>query len=429
MIKLWEALSGLPAIFPDGKRLDEIAYPWLFNGLVRRHFRLLKTDRPFIAHVQEWITIILAWWVVPITMICFWIRYIPRHDWLGSSLQIVLIVLSIVFGLFFFRMSALTLKGKEKHNLSSLKSLSIYIFTILLTWVTFFILSFGAINGEKLQNFTTAKLNGLSFPKQIIPCLFQRFGYDVFADFRGMYVSEKPLNYYEISKDERLESVKGATLGNANLAHANLYGAFLINADLRHANLYSAELSYANLQNSDLSYSNLTKTFQYETKLQHANLLGADLQFSTLTDANMEGANLSEANLRNASLSGNGANLKNADLTFSVLEEANLSYAKLNYANLKYANLKYAILKNANLHQTDCSHTNLYKADFDGANLAGANFYHSFLIMSKNLTIEQLSKVKTLYKANLDPDLMKQVKDCCPHLLEKPKEVTEQSNQ
>ena len=153
LIKLWEALSGLPAIFPDGKRLDEIAYPWLFNGLVRRHFRLLKTDRPFIAHVQEWITIILAWWVVPINMICFWIRYIPRHDWLGSSLQIVLIVLSIVFGLFFFRMSALTLKGKEKHNLSSLKSLSIYIFTILLTWVTFFILSFGAINGEKLQNF------------------------------------------------------------------------------------------------------------------------------------------------------------------------------------------------------------------------------------------------------------------------------------
>jgi hypothetical protein len=42
-------------------------------------------------------------------------------------------------------------------------------------------------------------------------------------------------------------------------------------------------------------------------------------------------------------------------------------------------------------------------------------------IGEKNLTIQQLSKVKTLYKAKLDPELMEQVKKNCPHLLEKPK--------
>ena len=43
------------------------------------------------------------------------------------------------------------------------------------------------------------------------------------------------------------------------------------------------------------------------------------------------------------------------------------------------------------------------------------------VIGEENLTIEQLSKVKSLYKAKLDPELMEQVKKHCPHLLEKPK--------
>ena len=60
---------------------------------------------------------------------------------------------------------------------------------------------------------------------------------------------------------------------------------------------------------------------------------------------------------------------------------------------------------------------NLQQAKFNGADLRGA----------KNLTTEQLRYVKTLYKAKLDPDLMEQVKKCCPHLLEKPKEETEKS--
>jgi hypothetical protein len=37
------------------------------------------------------------------------------------------------------------------------------------------------------------------------------------------------------------------------------------------------------------------------------------------------------------------------------------------------------------------------------------------------LTIEQLSEVKTLYKSKLDSELMEQVKEKHPHLLEKPK--------
>jgi hypothetical protein len=40
----------------------------------------------------------------------------------------------------------------------------------------------------------------------------------------------------------------------------------------------------------------------------------------------------------------------------------------------------------------------------------------------KNLSINKLSKVKTLYKAKLDPKLKKQVKDKYPYLLKKPED-------
>ncbi|MDB4444013.1 hypothetical protein N9174_01585 [bacterium] len=41
---------------------------------------------------------------------------------------------------------------------------------------------------------------------------------------------------------------------------------------------------------------------------------------------------------------------------------------------------------------------------------------------ANGLTIEQLSEVKTLYKAELDPELQKMIRKEYSHLLEKPKE-------
>jgi len=47
----------------------------------------------------------------------------------------------------------------------------------------------------------------------------------------------------------------------------------------------------------------------------------------------------------------------------------------------------------------------------------------------RGLTIEQLFEVKTLCKAKLDPELMEQVKDEYPHLLEEPVEEEEEDEE
>ena len=101
---LWEGLADLPAIFPDGKPLDQRAYPWLLNGLVRRHFEKLRT-RELITHWGECFTIFLAWWVVPITVAGFWWFYLPRHEWFATGIHIALIMASTIAMLEFLRLT------------------------------------------------------------------------------------------------------------------------------------------------------------------------------------------------------------------------------------------------------------------------------------------------------------------------------------
>jgi len=111
--RLWKNLACLPAIFEDGKRLDERAYPWLLNGLVRRHFKKLKKGRILIDWIEEIISIFLAWWIVPITVIMFWLRYLPRHDWTWTFIQIILIILSVIMGVLIYGAHKCILRGKD----------------------------------------------------------------------------------------------------------------------------------------------------------------------------------------------------------------------------------------------------------------------------------------------------------------------------
>jgi uncharacterized protein YjbI with pentapeptide repeats len=418
LLKLWEGLSGLPAIFPDGKRLDEIAYPWLLNGLVRKHFRLLKSGRPFIAHIQEWITIFLAWWVVPITMIAFWLRYIPRHDWIGTIFHIGLIVVSVAFAIIFYRMCALTLKGNDK-KIFQLKNFwgdrrFYYGISIVLVFIIFTLVSYGTIEGEKkwywYDRYEEDRKPKIPFVKEKLPKFFEKFGYSVFANFIEKEISNKPSNYYEIKKEERLESVDGADLSKANLNNADMYKAFMVNANLSNSFINNAHLLNANLEKAILKKAELKGSF-----LQEANLQNAILEYANLSETIFVNANLYNSIIRDSIL-------QEAKLFWSNFEKANLMRANLKGADILGTNFQEAILENADLQEANLNGANLHKAKVQDANFYNTVFFDVDLTGAKNLTIDQLSKAKSLYQAKLDPELLEQVKKCCPHLLEKPKD-------
>ncbi len=84
------------------------------------------------------------------------------------------------------------------------------------------------------------------------------------------------------------------------------------------------------------------------------------------------------------------------------------------------ANLIGADLRGANLSGANLFDARLRSAELSDANLSNARLYSAILSGVLGLNIEQLSEARTLYKAKLDPELKKQVKDKYPHLLKKP---------
>ncbi len=352
---LWEGLAGLPAIFPDGKRLDERAYPWLLNGLVRRHFKLLKEDRPLMAKLKELVTIFLAWWAVPATLLGFWVRYLPRHEWWGTWIHIGLMVVSAALAIIFYRSATRTLRGVKPQLFrwkTSWRDWRTYqsAGTVLVGFVLWG-LSYGAIDGVRTRNPDFADV------RTWVPRTFEWFDYSTFADLRQADVSTKPANYWQLPTEDRNKSVKGATLRGRDLRYADARRAFLANADLRGANLQGANLRNANLQVANLNGADLPEANLIRANLQGANLIRAKLQGAELTSANLQGADLKSAKLQGADL--RFANLQGADLRNANLQVANLFRANLQGAMLGNADLRQADLRNSNLQGTD-----LYFAEF-----------------------------------------------------------------
>ncbi|MFX0200649.1 MAG: pentapeptide repeat-containing protein [Candidatus Hodarchaeota archaeon] len=451
--RLWEGLAELPAIFPDGRPLDKKAYPWLLTGLVRAHVFHLRERRPPLSRFQELISVALAWWFMPATLICFWLRYLPRQDWWWTGFHIALLVVGVWSGVLFYRLAVGTLRMDETELplwKKPFKEVTTYKRGVLAVrlGLILFLLSMGTINGVPEFQFGDVRT--------WVPHAFERFGFSPFANFREKDVSTKPPNWS--GKEEEILLVKSAPLRGRNLRHVDAYRAFLVNADLRGADLRGAQLSQANLSLATL----------VGAKLQGVTLFGAKLKGASLGRANLEGANLVLADLRGATfvevkrsqaliipgVAEDGLEILSQvyrhlfGKLFSTgewpweatpgyimtpliipanLQKTNLVRANLQDGILSKVDLRYAYLMDANLQGVDFSNASLRGADLRGANIKGAKLIGADLRGSdlrgvRELTIELLSIVKTLHKAKLDLKLMHQIKEKYPHLLEKPKE-------
>lgn len=172
------------------------------------------------------------------------------------------------------------------------------------------------------------------------------------------------------------------------------------------------DLQKTYLRGADLQGANLCEVNLYEADLEKANLNGADLK-----EANLVHAKLIRACLQNA-------DLRNANLDYAILVAANLEKVFLEGANLQNADLQQAVimaeLKNAYLYRTNLKNATLAGANLEGANLYEANLEGANLYEARNLSLEQLSKVKTLYNVILDDKLLIPLKEKHPHLFDKP---------
>jgi hypothetical protein len=124
-----------------------------------------------------------------------------------------------------------------------------------------------------------------------------------------------------------------------------------------------------------------------------------DLSFTYLHHADLSGAHLE------------GTNFEGADLHWSYLEKE----AHFEGADFKNASLEITYLKGANFRGVNLEGAFLRGADLEGVDFEGANLEYTW-----DLTIEQLSEVKTLYNSKLDKWIETPLREKHPALFEKP---------
>ena len=269
--RLWESLALLPAVLPDGRRLDKAVYPWLLNGLVTAHRKRLTEDLPPFFRLQYWASLFAAWGIVPATILVLWGVYLKRQEAAGSlSLALVLVVCAGL-GLGFYQIARSTLQGgllkiPAPGALDLRETLWEFAGWAALTFFGLFVFyaSYEAARGSVL-------------------------GISLNANFERQDVSIKPAGW----EWEDLRLVQGARLDGRNLRNAKAQGAFLAKANLQAADLTGADLR--------------------EADLRGANLTGATLDFADLRGAKCRTENTPRRQpcLRNRSAGCSGTNERN----------------------------------------------------------------------------------------------------------------------
>ena len=421
-------------------------YPWMLN--------IAEDPEPgIIGRLQKIMFNFSLWWLLPIVLIFFPLGFLRKHDPFWSYVVgLIPVIGTTVIIWFWCQYERVKLKGFLHENPGKI-SLSIMVLLFGLYYIFFLIpRSFDGVKGGFLNNFLYVDL---SYQKLINE---QKIEYETlyWVDLAGSHLeganfTESILKKANLKKSYLMKAnfynanLEGARLEEAKLQGANLRFAKLDSADLSGAQLQGAHLDSAQLQDANLMGAHLQGTHLVRAQLQGAKFRGAHLQGAILREAQFQGAELREAQLQGAILTSAElqgatlwrAELDNADLSNAQLQGAFLGIAKLNSADLRNAKLqdadlegaelRYAKLGNSNLMDTklydaDFSYAQLDSANLSGAQLQDANLSYARLQGARNLTIEQLSKVKTLYKAELDSFLLEGIKKDYPHLLLAPKE-------
>lgn len=158
----------------------------------------------------------------------------------------------------------------------------------------------------------------------------------------------------------------------------------------------------------------------YDINLVNCYLARTNLSYVCLKGANLNTANVTRSQLVQCNLENSRMNRTNFE--DSTLNQANLSQSYAGGANFKNTFMIKANLKNASLIKANFQNAFLIEACLKGAHLVGANFenanlYKADLREVEGLTIEQLSKAKTLCQAQLDAELMEKIQSDCAELL------------
>ncbi len=223
--RLWDGIAALPAIFPDGERLDT-ALPRFARWPARKHLRWLEEQNLQQSRLETAIAIFLLYWTAPLTVLLFWGRYLTMQDARGTTLHVLLCVAAIAAATYFPRMVAGAFgmdvlrpasapeqpRGGKVGQMLSHRAAPLVIAGIVLS-----LLSAGIFLGAPHDSRHSPEAHYF-MPSTWASRVLWLVGYSPYAQVNEADVSVRPPNWS--GRDEEIPQVKGASLNKLSLRHA-----------------------------------------------------------------------------------------------------------------------------------------------------------------------------------------------------------------
>ena len=275
---LYKLISNLPAVFQDGSPLPEKIYPWMLGTWVEMYYeRLHPKDQPLppLANLRKLFVVFFGWVSTPVLIFLFWVRYLPKHDPLGSFLHILLFAVTLFAARYFYDMVLETMQFRKISPWSWGRLIHLEIsfstpFIGLVLLVTTIAIWGNSTNFPLYKHYMVLDLAGMEISKK-------PGKWNIELEYINPYQDEKTIKALKEKHREQLSRAKGVKWQGVNLNSVYAPWVFLANSDLKKAQLRGANIINANLEGAKLYRANLRGA-----DLRRANLEGANLEYSIL---------------------------------------------------------------------------------------------------------------------------------------------------
>jgi uncharacterized protein YjbI with pentapeptide repeats len=366
--RVFASVAAAPAILPDATAMADRASTWIFGAWAAT--RVGDQSRiGFLSRAQSWLWVVVGWWVAPVTIAWFWMRYLHRHDGGITSIQVVALSLACWLAATFLTLESYTLPTVWRPGRVTWRRYLPAGAVGLIVPLAFGLASYYAINGvyrgheselsEQIaadsRPATASLKRAVPAWQALVPTLLSRAGVNPTAQLAESEISTRLTTTAVPDTGESNESPKasGARLVGTNLRFAAAERAFLALADLRNTDLLGADLWSADLRGANISGTSFVGALLYSTDLRKAR------------------ANATPTAERDDS-AGSMIAYDTLYCQRTMFAAANLRYARFQGADLRGASFDNALLQGATFARARLQRASFFGADLDGADFRGA---------------------------------------------------------
>lgn len=383
-IDFWKKVVCLPEFFPDGRSLTIVNFP-LFVDIIREEAseiikrqknekweRLaaeiaLPGGRGLDQHVYDLrffkyvLSVILFFFLGPITILFFWYRYLSLHDIVGSALHLAAFFISALFA------------------------------SVAFEFV------FAALAGDKIQFGKLYRFRDISLMGLIVLVTGAISYYACYGDHKTRWhIGASHEELYTGGMEDQSD-LDGYHLYESNFRHANFSGAEMQNGTMANCNIGMTSFRRANFSNV-----NFSKSYGESLDWEDAVLNGADFGDTYISKANLKSTQLNLTDFKRSHLAGckfQDAQLCKSDLSRVEVEDCGYVWVKadssifflskmnkvlfnnssMNAAVFHLAELNNVYFWNAQLKHSDFSLARCDSVCFNHANAVGSDFSNVYM--------------------------------------------------